>query len=135
MHDYKFAWDYDEARADKKTMAIVADITKRLKLFLLPKIGYFNDFKIGYIKGIDAMGIYISGTTELPFIGVCLPVVKRTCREFKCPLEVGLETTILHEIGHAIQEYCGMPMDEEQAEDFAQNYWDYGMIDNFWKGE
>ena len=67
----------------------------------------------------------------MPVILLDLKEILDACKRYDLPLDLAIETTILHELGHAIQEAKGLPMKEYQAEDFAHTYYDLGRIIDF----
>jgi hypothetical protein len=108
-----------------------------LKVTLFPIVQ--RSFGIGKIDvhtviGIRHLGKYIIGTVPNPIVLVSLRAVERACEKFGVDWECGIETTIVHELGHAIQESLGLRFDEGQAERFAKNwYYDRKVIE--FKGE
>ena len=112
---------------------IISQITKEIKKDLLPKLKLFKNFKITKIYRGDEvyLGYYKYNSYEEPIIKLNIPEIKE-CISDKAPLDLIIETTILHELGHAIQEYKGKEFDEEKAEDFAYNYY-YERIIRIWK--
>lgn len=133
--NYSFEWDYDVIRPNCATKRLIDDIKARLCAKLLPKIKLFDDFKIGVLKNTDVLGLFINGTGESPYIGLDIQEIKKCCKKHRLSIECGIETTILHELAHAIQEVCGMDYDCKEAEEFAQIYYEYGTTYNFWKND
>lgn len=58
-------------------------------------------------------------------------LAKFTAEKYSVPIETGIYTTVLHELGHAIQEANGLESNEEQAEEFAYFFYYYGDIIDF----
>lgn len=62
------------------------------------------------------------------------PIIRLNCAECLRGVKKGLSlydvllTTILHELGHALQEIKGKCFDENEAEDFAYDYWTFGQV-------
>jgi len=62
------------------------------------------------------------------------PIIRLNCAECLRSVKKNLSlydvllTTVLHELGHALQEIKGKPFDENEAENFAYNYWNFGQI-------
>ena len=62
------------------------------------------------------------------------PIIRLNCAEClrcvtdKLSLYDIILTTILHELGHALQQIKGKPFNEVEAEDFAYDYWAKGKI-------
>lgn len=114
---------------DKEVEKTIKLIKRRLKKELLPKIKMFKDFKIVFGKGYSNLGIYIGGSYHIPIIILNLIAIKQACKEYdNIPLNCAIETTILHELGHAIQDYKQIIPNEEEAEEFAIDYYDFGII-------
>jgi hypothetical protein len=130
-HNYDPAWDYDvDDKPNKKVVQLVRAITKKIKKDLLPHIKKFEDFTIAYIKDKDRLGTY-TGTHSEPVILLNLVEILKGCDEYEVDYHTGIETTITHELAHAIQDARGLRMTsssaEKQAEDFADQY-DRGFI-------
>ena len=103
---------------------LISQIEKEIKKNLLPKLKLFKNFKITKIYSGDEayLGYYKYNSYKEPIIKLNIPEIKE-CISDKAPLDLIIETTILHELGHAIQEYKGKEFNEEEAEDFAYLYY------------
>jgi hypothetical protein len=70
---------------------------------------------------------YSNNKTNKPIIRLncaeCLRSVKKDLSLYDILL-----TTILHELGHALQEIKGKSFNEREAENFAYDYWRFGQI-------
>jgi len=133
-HDYDASWDYEEDEEPQLTV-LVDGIVKGLKANLLPEIRVFRDFDIAYVTGLDELGKYASGTSTHPVIMLDMGNIQKACKEYGAECKVGIETTIVHELAHAIQEMFDMPMDEDEAEKFAY-VWDRDRRStDFWREE
>jgi len=114
---------------DKDIEKTIKLIRHRLKKELLPKIKTFKDFKIVFGKGYMNLGRYIWGSYHIPIIILNLIAIKQACEEYdNISLNCAIETTILHELAHAIQDYKWIIPNEDEAEKFAIDYYDYGII-------
>jgi hypothetical protein len=133
-HDYDPAWDYDiDTDTDKQIVNYVESYINDLKSNLLPKIGFIQNIKIGYIKREDdAIALYINGTQPWAVILINIEGTKEAIQQYGGRIEDAIEMSIVHEIGHAIQEGMDLEFDEEQAEEFAFQYQVKGLINNFW---
>ena len=130
--------DFDKYKltgSSKEERELVKNIKRRLKKKLLPRLNIFDDFKILFESGkYQILGLYICGSYSWkPTFCLCLDNIDRYANEYDVNYETVMETTILHELAHAIQEYQGLESDEEEAEEFAYNYFTYGRISKFWK--
>jgi len=122
-HDYDPESDYDIDRRPDKNLAQAVKITvKRIKKDLLPSIKEFDNFTTAFIKNNPCLGTYVTGTHSSPYILLNLKDIKEACKEYKIDYSIAIETTITHELAHAIQDARGIPSDEEEAEDFAYQY-------------
>ena len=122
---------------DPVHLRMVSDYILLLHKELLPKLGLFQTFEIYLVKTIGNrnLGSYISGTHEWPVCAVCMSEILREVNDpnRRLSLRYVVETTILHELAHAIQEWFGMPFVEEEAEEFAMQYYKSGTVYRFWK--
>ena len=136
-HDYDPEWDYEphenpNIKIDKKTKEIVEELRRDL----IPRLGLFRNFTVFYVSPNSLggqLGRYAGGTVSEPVIMLDLDTIKRSCREYKVDLDVGIETTIVHELGHAIQEASGLGDDEREAERFAHQWHMNRQVDKFWE--
>ena len=128
-HDYQFEWDYDlvaPSRGFRKTAAGIVDKVKARLFFVVP------DFSVGFVRNTNYLGLYIDGTSSHPMVALDVPNILESAHKHSVPLKTAIETTLMHELAHAIQEIYGLEMDEEVAESFAYNYWLHGTILCFW---
>lgn len=136
-HDYDPEWDYEphknpNIKTDKKIKQIVSE----LKRDLLPRLGIFRNFSVFYVSPNSLggrLGRYSSGTVWEPVVMLDIDLIKKSCREYKVTFEIGIETTITHELGHAIQEAFGLGDDEREAERFAHQWHMSRQVYEFWK--
>ena len=113
---------------DKNLVNMTKEIKKKLQDELLPDLKIFNNFYILFGINKKALGTYIYGSYYFPIMILNLTEIKRVCQEYNLSYSCGIETTILHELGHAIQDYYNIEFDEKEAEDFAVNYFNYGVV-------
>jgi len=108
---------------------IIKQIEKEIKTKLLPQLKVFKNFRISNIYSqYDYLGFYKLGTYKNPIIKLNISGIYNACQKYNVDLYTAIYTTLLHEIAHAIQEYKDIFTNEEQAEDFAVEYYDYGKI-------
>jgi hypothetical protein len=142
-HDYKPWWDYEmDPMPDQELVKIAEKTTNEINTIMMPQIGMGN-CKSAYIKNDkkDALARYIYGTQPNPVFVVNLQVIKNTAeecaKEFNCnpeiEIHIGIRTTLFHELGHAIQEWMNLELDENEAEEFSRHYQDFGEIWKFWE--
>ena len=132
-HDYDPAWDYElaeEGDVPSNVIALTQSIVDRLKKELLPKLDEFSTFDVHWSANdtLGKLGIYIDGTSSAPVIVLDYGSIFKACTDYNAPLETAIETTILHELGHAIEEARELETDEDRAEQFARHYYDYGEL-------
>ncbi len=129
-------FDYALSKRNKKELVnLTKNIKRRLKEKLLPKLNVFNDFNIVFISDMEEynLGEYVNGSYQTPIVLLNLKSIKQNCKQHNVNVACGIETTILHELAHGIQDYCYLEFDEEEAEDFAYDYFTYGIINFFWR--
>jgi hypothetical protein len=130
-HDYDPSWDYEiDERPDEVVIAFAERfLSEHAPLFRTlglsaPTLHYVVD-----LDAEDHLAKYVSGTSSAPVIVVDAEAVLNAAGKFEVPLEVAVETTLLHEYGHAYLESTGQnedmePHDEERlVERFAKTYW------------
>jgi hypothetical protein len=133
-HEFRDAEDggYETVIPSEWAAEITAEVVKDIKEYLIPQLRIFKSFDVYFVKKLGGghLGRYIDGTRSHPFIVVDEAACKRTSmRSFGgierhgVDLLTVIQTTILHELGHAVQDALGLEMDEEQAERFAHTYW------------
>lgn len=100
----------------------------------LPGIPDFKDFSVHAVKGIRMLGKYVSGSHRRPVVAVSHNACKRAGEKYGVDLYTCYLTTILHELGHAIQEARGRRLDEDEAEEVAHCYWSCGRLPSWVTG-
>jgi hypothetical protein len=125
-HDYDPAWDYQlERRPDQELKGITEAARADLTRTLLPRLGIFAGFDVHFVKHLRGrLGRYVDGTVSRPAVVLCLKAIRDACDEYGLDYELGVVTTIVHELGHAVQESKGLPPNEAEAEAFARAWWE-----------
>jgi len=127
-HDYDPEWDYEPHESPNKDMkGIVEKTVLEMREKLLPQLRLFKNFTVFYAAPHSLggkLGRYSNGTVSEPVIVLDTEAIRGACEKYDLPVELGVETTIAHELAHAIQEAEGLEDDEEQAEEFARQ-WHY----------
>ena len=59
----------------------------------------------------------------MPVIAVDVGNIEIACKQYGEECLRAIEMSILHEIGHALQEAAGKEFNEDEAEDFAHEYY------------
>ena len=141
-HDYDPNWDYEvDPMPDQKLVQIAEETMKEINTKIIQQIG-IGICKTAYIKGSDKeLARYINGTSSNPVFVINLQAIKNTAeqcaREDGCDPEmetiIGIRTTLFHELGHAIQDWMDLEPDEDDAEEFAREYQDFGEVWHFWE--
>lgn len=130
-HDYDPSWDYE---IDEEPLDEVKRLVDR---FLVDHSPIFHALKmepphIFYVKGLDAgehLAKYINGTASDPFIVIDSRYVDEQADQFNVHLADAVESTLLHEYGHAYLDGTGeheeMSQEKEErlVEKFAKTYW------------
>jgi hypothetical protein len=104
------------------------------------KIDLFDDIKIVFVNNIGGgvLGRFRSGTSSsTPIVLLSEKDIIKGSKKYNIPLWVAVETTIFHELGHAICEleydvfgceYLEYDDEEEWVENFAYELHNYGDI-------
>lgn len=58
--------------------------------------------------------------------------IRQAAIEYDVSLDTVITSTIMYELGHALQKIHGLDNDEAVAEEFAHTYWARGIIKKFW---
>lgn len=118
-----------------KDCQLVRKITTEIKEELMPHLKeFFANFEVHFVNVKNRyLGMYIYASYNKPIILLNFKVLKTTCQKEGLDLYCGIETTIVHELGHAIQDYHDEYMNESEAEEFARAwYWSRHLVE-FWK--
>lgn len=111
---------------------ILKDIKKDIKENIFPVYPFIKDYKIQKIYTRQyLLGVYkhnsITDNKGIPIIQLNIPRIYESQSDDNLGLSLYciILTTILHELGHAIQNYNGSMgyYDEAEAEDFAYMYY------------
>lgn len=107
----------------------LAGAEREVREAVLPYIPDFKDFRLYPVRNFRKhLGKYILNSHKLPVVVIDPRACKKAAEEYECELHTVYLTTILHELGHAVQEARGLKFDEEQAESLALVYWRTGDI-------
>ena len=133
-HDYNPNWDYErDEEPDEFLIKIVDDIVSNVNNKLMSEIG-MGKAKAAYIKeDNNILAKYIYGTAPYPVFVINLEGIKESSIIYNMNIGAAIETTIIHELAHAIQDWMNIEMDEEEAEEFARHYNYFREIYNFWE--
>lgn len=97
----------------------------------------FTTFEVYYAAhgalGAGALGRYCQATRARPVCWIDLRTCDEAAVKLGCTLRYVVRTTVLHELAHAIQEWHGLPFDEDQAEAFAYQFYMFESIYRFWE--
>jgi len=136
-HDYDPGWDYDvDESPDEELKAYTESVIEEINSKIMPVVD-MEMAKAAYLTLEDrGIAVYISGTAPYPVFGIDIKAIAKAC-ENMCgeyggdvcvEVRIGIRSSLMHELGHAIQDWMDLPMDEEQAENFARIYCDTGEI-------
>lgn len=131
MHDYEVSWDHSiDESAEKAIVDHIQQFVLKLHKTLIPKLGLFKGFKVELVDSLsfNTLAMYIDGTYTFPIIVVDVGNTKLACDKYQQNCLEQLDVTILHELAHGIQEATGKEYDEEEAETFANQYYQTGQI-------
>jgi hypothetical protein len=132
-HEYSPEWDYE---IDEEPLDDVVKLVDQV-LKLHEQEGVFLGLELRpahvfYVTGLEEerhLAKYISGTSEDPFIVLDLRYLEATAFEYGVRLLDEVESTLLHEYGHAYMEATGRhdemsaAREERIVEKFAKTYW------------
>jgi len=133
-HDYDPNWDYEvDDVPDTQLVSIAENIMTEINEQMIPEIG-MGKAKAAYIKnaGEETLARYVFGTAPYPVFVINLEAIREGAEKYGVDIGVGIETTLTHELGHAIQDWMGMEMGEDEAEEFARHWHDFRQMYNFW---
>ena len=104
---------------------------------LLPQLGLFDSFDVHFVApgslGRDILGTYITGSWQQPAVLLDLQTCREIARQKWLKRSFVNNSTVVHELAHAIQDAYGLPYAENEAEDFAQEFCRHGVLTNFWR--
>jgi len=125
-HDYEAEWEYLVIEdPDEAAIKIANDVKTEILPELRMRFG-IADFTVTFVEdlGSGCLGKYIDGTYTQPVMVLDFAAIKAICEVDDVDIEVGIETTITHELAHAIHELLGLTARSEiQAEEFAREWW------------
>lgn len=130
-HDYDPSWDYelDDEPLDEVKRLVDRFVEAHDPIFRALKMTVPHVF---YVTGLDEgkhLAKFVSGTASDPFIVLDSRYLDEQADKFNAALEDAVESTLLHEYGHAYLEATGEhdEMSEHQeerlVEKFAKTYW------------
>jgi len=130
-HDYQFENDYDIVTPDEQFLSVAEEVIAAIKKDIADIV---PDFSVGYAKDIggEKLGKYVDGTYSHPMIVLDVDQINKGAAKYDVDIAVAIESTIMHELGHAIAQKEGVRASEKTVEDFAHHYYETGKIDKFW---
>jgi len=134
-HDYDPSWDYEiDDNPDPEYVKLVNETVGEIKSRILPEFGDIKTITTSYIldNDDDTLARYINGTKSDAHFVIDVPNLKEAIKQYPVDPKTAVESTLVHELAHAIQDILEADMDEDEAEDFAFGY-TYGKIDPFWE--
>lgn len=118
-HDYDPAWDYNVQEPDRYVAPSAAAFV-RSKLFMraLREMG-LGPVQVFYAPLRRCLGKYVNGTSSAPVIGLDPEQCGTASYRYDVDLDVVVESTLLHELGHAFVDAMGFaglqPRKEERV--------------------
>ena len=103
-------------------------VEKEVRNDILHKIPDFQDFYLYQIKHTPHLGKYVLQSFRKPIVLICVDTCKKSAKKYNLSMRCVYLTTVLHELGHAIQEARGKSLNEEEAESVAYEYWNYNTL-------
>ncbi len=133
-HDYDAAWDYSVDQRPLKSVKRLVDFILKDTVHLQKALG-FKNVSVAYIinDGKGGLARYIAGTMDTPYIVISTRVLAAAAKRYGVNLGTAVETTVVHEFGHAYLEMCGIDTndhDEEVVEQFAREFDDSRNVKN-----
>lgn len=130
-HNYDPSWDYemDDQPLDEVKRLVDRFVDAHAPIFRALKMPTPHVF---YVTGLDEsehLAKFVGGTSSDPFIVVDSRYLDEQAGKFNVHLEDAVESTLLHEYGHAYLEATGEheemdePKEERLVEKFAKTYW------------
>ena len=114
---------------------LIKQVEKEIKKNILPHLPIKKYILKKIYKNNNYLGFYKTGSIfNIPIIKLNLTCIKNSFKtkklypNFDISLYDIILTTILHELAHALQDLKGY-CKEEEAEEFAYNYYFFGKID------
>ena len=119
-HDYDPSWDYEvrtrplaavkqEVRAANSLVAAFAELLG----LPAPMFHYVADTG-------DHLARYVNGTADAPVIVLNDKAIAATARTHRVPLRTAVESTLLHEMGHAYVDSAGMAWEWDDEEEIVE---------------
>ena len=103
-------------------------VEKEVRNDILHKIPDFQDFYLYQIKHTPHLGKYVLQSFRKPIVLICVDTCKKSAKKYNLSMRCVYLTTVLHELGHAMQEARGKSLNEEEAESVAYEYWNYNTL-------
>jgi hypothetical protein len=133
------AWKkrYKRGYPSVKDCQFVRHIVGNIKDLLLPQLSrFFQDFEVHFVKKVrhNWVGVYIQGSYEKPIVLLDMVHINDVCRIWDVPRDYAVETTIVHELGHAIEDWYEVCPSEQEVEEFARQWYDSMNLYEFWDG-
>jgi len=130
-HDYDPSWDYelDDEPLDEVKRLVDRFVGEHEPIFRALKMPTPHVFYVTALDEGEHLAKFVSGTSSDPFIVLDSRYLDEQADRFNVALGDAVESTLLHEYGHAYLEATGEheEMDERKeerlVEKFAKTYW------------
>lgn len=129
--EYDPNWDYGFGDLPGAAlMGEFADAMEQMSTGLMPQMG-FKDAVLWFAPAgafDGCLGVRVSGTGEVPVIGVEMAAIRRVCRRTGDTLLDHFHGTVAHELGHAWvasrleEDFLGSDAEEEAVEEFSRDW-------------
>ena len=105
-------------------------VIKEIKKEVIPELPIKQFEVITINKKANYLGYYkYNSCFFIPLIKLNKPIIQKEAKNKNaCSLYDIILTTILHELAHVIQQLKNKFFNEDEAENFAYNYWNEGII-------
>lgn len=129
-HDYRADFDYEPARVSRADRRLISALSRDLHAKLLPALGLFRRFRIAFAElAPNLLARYADGTHSEPVVVLDVEANRRAADRAGVGFELAIATSLLHELGHAIQACAGAAPKECGAEAFARAWYEDGYVE------
>ena len=119
-HDYDPEWDYEVRKRPLPAVKAQVEAAKSLVAAFSELLGLAPPTYHYVADTGDHLARYVNGTATAPVVVVNDKALAASSRAHGVPLRVAVESTLLHEVGHAYVDSVGMAWEWDDEEEIVE---------------
>jgi hypothetical protein len=119
-HDYDPNWDYEVRMRPLPAVKAQVEAAKSLVAMFSALLGLAPPTYHYVADTGDHLARYVNGTATAPVVVVNDKMIAATAKRYGVPMRTAVESTLLHEMGHAYVDSVGMAWEWDDEEEIVE---------------